>query len=272
MPLSTTRANLIIVGVVLVAIVGYAGFVRAKWNRMQDRGGLKSLTGNAGVQSNAESRGNHFASRVPDWVPLYPGTKPERISSSQAGIEHYFDVQLRTPDHCTKVGDWYAQKFRAAGYTLHGRFDYEDPTCNSTVQLDGPNFSRSISIQASGTSNGVIINLRAVERQVNGGATPQIPKWVPMYPGAEQPAHIDASTEPNGEAHCGFSFTSHDDAAKVYSWYQTELKKLGFVVNFEARPEHAGKFDSENRRDHRVLNMHNSPGPENTFIVDVIER
>jgi hypothetical protein len=272
MPLSKARGNLIIAGVVLVAIIGFAGFVRAKWNRMQARGGLTSLVNNSGGKSNAEARRNDFASRVPEWVPLYPGTKPQRISSSQAGIEHYFDIQLRTSDHCTKVGDWYAQKFHAAGYTLHGRFDYEDPTCNSTVQLDGPGFTRSISIQSSGTSNGVIINLRAVERQVSGGATPQIPKWVPLYPGAEAPRHIDARVETNGEQRCGFSFTSRDDPDKVYSWYQTELKKLGFAVSFETRPNAAGKFTSENRRKNQTLNIHNSPGPENTFIVEVIER
>ncbi|MEY2439937.1 MAG: hypothetical protein QOI34_1322 [Verrucomicrobiota bacterium] len=273
MPRSAKRWNLIVAAVAVGAVAGYAAYVRTEWNYLQSKRGIKPLVTGRSSERVAHSDNRNFKSRVPDWVPLYPGTVPESLSSSQAGIEHYFDVQMRTHDHCARVVDWYEKKLIAAGYKTYGRFDYEDPTCTSIVQSDGPNFHRSINVRASGSSSDVTISVRAIERQVTGGATPDIPKWVPMYPGAPPPKHLDAAPADDGAYRLAFSFESPDDPSQVYVWYQTRLKKLGFDARFEVNPRSAGQFFSRTADNKRSFNIHNYPGtPDNSFVVEVIER
>ncbi|MFL6516337.1 MAG: hypothetical protein ACJ8M1_15055 [Chthoniobacterales bacterium] len=209
---------------------------------------------------------------MPDWVPLYPGTMPEAISSSQAGIEHYFDVQMHTRDHCHKVASWYEEAFKRTGYETYAQFEYEDPACTSTLRANGPGFHRSIGVSASGGVEDVLISVHTVEREVSSGAEPSIPKWVPMYPTADRPKHLDARIEGNGEFHLQFSFTSGDNPAKVYAWFQTELKKLGLAATFETAPRSAGRFESRSADRKRVFNIHNYPEAENNaFVVEITE-
>ena len=210
-----------------------------------------------------------LGSRVPDWVPVYPGTSAESIKSVQAGNEHYFNFELKTHDACKKVVDWYEGKLHAAGYKTFGRFDYEG---SSTVRSDGPDGARSINVHAGATADDVVIAIESIERNTSGGTTAAVPNWVPMYPGVT-PGQTEASKSEQGEYHLSFSFTTRDDPAKVYSWYGSKLKALKFRVSVETTPDSVGKLDSNASDNHRTFNMRNYPTvPENTFMVELTER
>jgi|1185.fasta_scaffold14656_3 hypothetical protein len=273
MSLTRARANLLIAGVIVLAVVAYAGYAKEKWKEFRGEPSFRSSDTTSSSALDVRVRRAEFKSRVPNWLPLYPGTVPDAISSSQAGIEHYFTVRMHTSDHCYKVVSWYEDTLKRAGYETYGRFQYEDPACTSTLQADGPGFHRSFRLSASGGVRDVSISVTAVEREVSSGAEPSIPKWVPMYPTAERPKHLDATSENNGEYHLNFSFSNGDDSAKVYRWYQVELKKRGLTATFETAPRSAGKLESHTADNRRVFNIHNSPeAAANAFIIDVFER
>lgn len=210
--------------------------------------------------------------RVPDWVPIYPGTSPGQISSRGAGIERYFNFQMRTRDSCHKVVDWYENKLHAAGYNTFARFSYDSPACDDGFQSDGPGRTRSIMVGATENPamNVVIISIQAVERSIGNAAKATVPNWVPIYPGTT-PGHMQARKS-HDEYHLAFSFTSRDDPNKVYSWYKTKLEAKGFRVRYDITPR-SGGLVSNNSDNTRTFNMRNYPGPsENTFTVELMER
>jgi hypothetical protein len=211
-----------------------------------------------------------FSSQLPDWVPIYPGSSPSSIFSKQAGVEHYISFELITHDDCTKIVDWYDQKLTAAGYKTYARFDYGNPGCRSTIRSDSADRKRAINLSASSRVDDVTIGIESVDRS-GAGANVAIPSWVPMYAGIKL-VHVEASG-PGLETQHKFSFTSRDDAAIVYPWYESRLTALGFKCTFSVTPNSAGSFTGSSPENGRTFTIHNFPTPPDyTFVVDVLDR
>ena len=214
------------------------------------------------------SSANALRSQIPEWAPVYPATVPSNIQSKPGAIEHYFNFELITHDPCPKVIDWYEQKLIASGYKTFARFDYNDGGCRSLVRSDSADRRRSVNVTASKRVNDVAISVESVERG-GGGNSVGLPSWIPIYRGSKL-EDVEVSKESTG-THYHFSFTSRDDSAAVYQWYESQLSRLAFRCTSKTAPNSAGSF--EGTASGRTFAIRNFPTPpEYAFVVDVTVR
>lgn len=62
--------------------------------------------------------GSSATSDIPDWVPQYPGSKPEGNFSMQTGKGKQGGYSFKTPDAPSKVMGFYVEQMKAAGYKM----------------------------------------------------------------------------------------------------------------------------------------------------------
>jgi len=210
---------------------------------------------------------DNLRSQIPEWAPIYPGAVAYEVKSNPGSVEHYVSFKLLSRDRCAKIIDWYERTLSASGYKTFARVDTDTSTtsCSSSVRSDSANRSRSIYLDAGSDMRGVTIAVEAVER---GGASVNVglPSWIPIYLGSRV-GDIEVSKESPGRQY-HFSFTSKDDPAMIYRWYQSQLAPLAFKCTFKTAPNSAGSFNGT--ASGRTFAIRNFPTPPaGTFVVDV---
>ena len=230
--------------------------------------GVGIFVGANGCLAQTKKASDNLRPQIPEWVPIYPGTVVTEIKSNPGSIEHYASFKLISHDPCPKIIDWYEHQLTAAGYKTFARVDHDNGGCTSSVRSDSGNRSRSIYVSASHEVNDVEISVESVERG-GSGSNVGLPSWIPIYKGSKL-GEIEASKEPPG-THYHFSFTSRDDAAVIYPWYESQLSRLVFKCTFQTTPNSAGSFDGT--ASGRTFAIRNYPTPPDyTFVVDVTDR
>src|SRR5438132_437244 len=77
--------------VVLITVTGYVIYLRAGSSNMD------------------------LAARVPNWVPIYPGTTPGHMEARKSHDEYHLAFSFTSSDDPTKVYSWYKTKLEALG-------------------------------------------------------------------------------------------------------------------------------------------------------------
>lgn len=192
-------------------------------------------TGRVGLVSGTSS-GATAGGQIPDWVPVYPGSKPGPVDSKKGRDESYLNFSYKTNDNCHQVGDFYDKKLNLAGFK-NVRFEYDSSGCVSTIRSEGPGHTRSINVRASDEMNGTGVSVEIILRGTANGTppstsgAPNIPAWVPVYPGTT-PENVTPQ-QYTGEYHVSFSIKTTGDLNRVLTWYQDKLQAAGLKVTSE---------------------------------------
>jgi hypothetical protein len=62
--------------------------------------------------------GGSAANKMPDWVPIYPGSSPEGTYSVQSAEGNSGTFTFKTPDAASKVTSYYQDQLRAASFNV----------------------------------------------------------------------------------------------------------------------------------------------------------
>ncbi|MCB9377638.1 MAG: hypothetical protein H6511_02590 [Holophagales bacterium] len=98
--------------------------------------------------------GGGDGSKVPGWVPVYPGARTDSFSNVEANGERSGSFAIRTSDSTETVLEFYIAKLEAAGFTVD----------RSTYETNGA-MAGSISGRAEGRTVGVTVATQEGETQ-----------------------------------------------------------------------------------------------------------
>ena len=103
---------------------------------------------------------------------------------------------------------------------------------------------------------------------VEFGGDVKLPSWVPDYPGSKPVATFAArgdSAGDQGEAG-NYSFTTHDDAAKVMAFYQDKFKELGMKSEYTASGTNGGMIAGADEANQRTMQVIVGGGSDETTV------
>ncbi len=93
------------------------------------------------------------------------------------------------------------------------------------------------------------------ETRFGGGATAELPDWMPLYPGASEPEGSYSSTA--GDQRSGaVSFRSSDSVAQILEFYEAALKAAGLEVSkttFTAQGSEGGMLNGSSEQPERTV-------------------
>ena len=183
---------------------------------------------------------------IPDWVPVYGGVTPQKISvfRRRGAISGYYQFESGSGPVT-----WYAEKLAAKGYKV-------TPRSNLALRAQSTAPERTIVVTYLYTGD---IDVR-FEEQVSAGAEntggsllDQIPEWVPIYPGAI-PANV--KVKPSTRSESG-SYSFPAAAASVahvpIDYFADALQAKGF----EVKREHTRLAATSGRRSVTATNQLN---------------
>jgi len=113
-----------------------------------------------------ESTGQHVtfgadsAAKLPDWVPSYPGSKPEGTFSASGNEGESGMAHFETSDAGSKVLDFYQDKLKDAGFKITSTFngDSGDSRGGIVTAEDAAN-RRNVMVTVRSTANGTEVAL-----------------------------------------------------------------------------------------------------------------
>ena len=126
------------------------------------------------------------------------------------------------------------------------------------VFLDEKN--QKLEIQVQGEGEKASLEARGPEGALRMGGAPQLPDWLPPYPGAQAVGTVGASSE-QGKA-ASYGFKTSDSVARVVSFYEDALKKAGLEVQRTGSPE-AGVVliaNDSSQRTAQIIANHSAEG------------
>jgi hypothetical protein len=108
----------------------------------------------------------------------------------------------------------------------------------------------------AGDSGGIKVTGADGQQVTFGGQAPKdLPSWVPIYPGADVQAAMDA-TNPEGRS-ASFTVTTDDSIDEVMSFYESKLGEAGLKVSknaMESNGERSGLVTGTSEDDLRTVN------------------
>jgi len=90
--------------------------------------------------------------------------------------------------------------------------------------------NKTVEFQTQGEGSEAGIEVRSSEGTMRMGtsASPQLPAWLPAYPGAESTGTFSIAKDGGNSGSCAFK--SNDSPEKIASFYENALKSAGFTV------------------------------------------
>jgi hypothetical protein len=73
----------------------------------------RDTEGRSGASQNPPR--NAGQARIPDWLPVYPGSTPSNMVPQQSESEYHLSFSFTSGDSVRKVLSWYQEKLKAAG-------------------------------------------------------------------------------------------------------------------------------------------------------------
>jgi hypothetical protein len=142
--------------VVIALLLAYAMFNRSGG----DKTAVPAPAGDAAPAAPASGSSNSGL-KIPEWVPIYPGTTPSAIASHSTRSEYYIDFKLRpNGGNCHQFLDYYDRKLNEGGFRTSVRVDndYGD-LCDSSIMSENPAHSRSINMKSYKRADGYEIDI-----------------------------------------------------------------------------------------------------------------
>jgi hypothetical protein len=217
--------------------------------------------------------------KIPEWVPIYPGTTPNAITSKSTRAEYFIGFQLRpNGGNCHQFLEYYDRKLNESGFRTTVLWDDDrEGLCSSAMSAENSAHTRSIHMGSDRRADGYYIGIEVIQRDLGhagaatGGApsgpAPKLPDWTPIYPGTT-PQWVSRTGVP-AERKFSYSFSTADDQAKVFAWFEQKLKAMHFQTSLAVEPTLGGYLRS-NTSDGRIFNIGNTrPGVAPVFHVDL---
>jgi hypothetical protein len=105
--------------------------------------------------------GPNASSKLPDWLPAYPGSSPQGTFAMQGANESNASVTFTTKDPVDKISKFYDETLRKAGLT----------TTVNLMQQDGKTSGAMIAAESVDKKRSAVINIAAAEDEVTVGIT-----------------------------------------------------------------------------------------------------
>ncbi len=176
--------------------------------------------------------GNSRPAGVPEWVPIYAGTKATLGDKRKAGpVETLIQFGMDIPADCVKIYNWYQEQFKVSGFNAVGYSGWTNGYCSLTLNADGPGNVHSIRLNGSGSESSSQISAVAIEREMPGVSPSNdktVPSWVPQYRGST-PSNL-VVTNFGKEHRFEYNFTTNDDPKTILDWYEQQLRAAQFTL------------------------------------------
>ena len=171
---------------------------------------------------------------LPDWLPLYPGAKPQGLSIAsdpQTGkrVGSYF---FRTSDEIKQVHDFYEDKMTRATWEVS----------RAPTQVWGGSKAEGRKFEVTPERRGDDTRVRVVFEEKKTGTTAgpaakpaepaaELPDWLPLYPGAK-PQGLSIVTDPQTGNRVGsYFFRTSDEIKQVHDFYEDKMTQATWDVS-----------------------------------------
>ena len=231
------------------------------------------------VASNGGSTADAAAedrSQIPEWVPIYPGSKPFRVSTLGPPQERYIDFAFRTGDSCRQVIDFYVRKLEQQQFSIRPRMDTSSSFgCEERARATSADGGRELNISASRQGNAVEASIRVIERKSSKPAGASDPltffQWIPLPPGTS--ASQVRPEKSTNESKLQFHATTSSDCRKVIDWYRETFPTVRFAVTSVKNGDQNGMVQAEDAARKRSVTVTvTSSGRTSELDIVAIER
>ena len=184
---------------------------------------------------------------LPDWLPLYPGSKPEGVSvmiDPQSGkrVGSYF---FRTSDEIEQVHDFYEDKMTQATWNVSraptqvwGKSDAEGRKFEVSPERRGDEVRARVTFEertakapAAGTSATSAAAPAAPAATSAASGASAAPTWLPLYPGSK-PEGLSVVTDPQTGNRVGsYFFRTPDEIEQVHDFYEDKMTQATWSVS-----------------------------------------
>ena len=171
---------------------------------------------------------------LPDWLPLYPGSKPEGVSvitDPQTGkrVGSYF---FRTSDEIKQVHDFYEDNMTRATWDVS----------RAPTQVWGSSEAEGRKFEVTPERRGDQVRVRVTfeEKKPAAAAAPaakpaelpaDLPDWLPIYPDAK-PEGLSIATDPQTGKRIGsYFFRTSDEIKQVHDFYEDKMTQATWDVS-----------------------------------------
>lgn len=126
-----------------------------------------------------------------------------------------------------------------------------DPDKKTMVVIDENGKEATVKVNTDGDKGSVEVQSADGNMKFGGAASAQVPAWMPVYPGSSPTGTFSSQTKDGSQS--TFAFKTQDDAAKVMSYYQDQLKSGGFSINMATNTPQGGMVMAEDSGKTRTL-------------------
>jgi hypothetical protein len=173
---------------------------------------------------------------LPNWLPLYPGSKPEGLSivtDPQTGkrVGSYF---FRTSDEIKQVHDFYEDKMTRATWDVS----------RAPTEVWGGSEAEGRKFEVTPERRGDQVRVRVTFEEKKPGATAateakpaelpaDLPGWLPLYPDTK-PEGLSIVTDPQTGKRIGsYFFRTSDEIKQVHDFYEDKMTQATWDVSRE---------------------------------------
>ena len=187
----------------------------------------------------------------PDWLPAYPGSKPEAVSvmiDPQSGkrLGSYF---FRTSDEIKQVHDFYEDKMTQATWSVNraptqvwGSSDAEGRKFDVSPERRGDQVRARVTFEES-KAKAPAASTSGTGESVGMAA----PAWLPLYPGSK-PEGMSVAIDPQTGNRVGsYFFRTPDEIEQVHDFYEDNMTRATWDVN-RAPTQVWGSSQAEGRK------------------------
>ena len=204
----------------------------------------------AAATTGEKATGSTGGPEVPDWLPLYPGSKVEGFSvttdpESGKRVGSYF---FRTADNIEQVHDFYEDKMTQATWSVNraptqvwGDSDAERRKFEVSPSRRGDEVRARVTFEES--------TARTPPANTSGSATAAaaVPGWLPAYPGSK-PEGVSVVVDPQSGKRVGsYFFRTSDEIEQVHDFYEDNMTRATWSVS-RAPTQVWGESDAEGRK------------------------
>ncbi|HJT89437.1 MAG TPA: hypothetical protein VJ732_16325 [Bryobacteraceae bacterium] len=98
--------------------------------------------------------------KLPDWVPIYPGTAPEFMNELGGGIERRISYSFRSTDDAKKVISFFEQRLTSLGFHVNSGYTVSTGAYAHSTMAEG----RVFNVQAAPPGAGPMFHVELVDR------------------------------------------------------------------------------------------------------------
>jgi hypothetical protein len=137
-----------------------------------------------------------------------------------------------------------------------------DPDKKTMVVTDEN--GKEATVKVNGDKGAVEVQSSEGTMKFGGAGSAQMPGWMPVYPGSSPTGTFSSQTKDGSQS--TFTFKTQDAAAKVMSYYQDQLKSVGFSINMATNTPQGGMVMAEDSGKTRSVMLTAGGSGDNTDV------